>query len=71
MEKISEDNVKSEKDTQKDSEKLKNIALRIGITNDPKTSEEIKKDLFILRRDHNSFRQEFSNLMNGINSGTN
>ena len=42
LEKISEDNVKSEKDTQKDSEKLKNIALRIGITNDPKTSEEIK-----------------------------
>ena len=38
MEKISEENVKSEKDNHKDNEKLKNIALRIGVTSDSKSS---------------------------------
>ena len=45
IEKMSEENPKSEKDMPKDSEKLKNIAVRIGVAGDSKSVEEMKRDL--------------------------
>lgn len=64
-----------DKENEKDNEKLKNIAKRIGISPNNSLSKEVeenlKKELNIVKRDYKSFRQEFSDLINGVNNGNN
>ena len=71
IEKMSEDEKVNGVVGEKDQQRLKNIVMRIGVSEPSKIDDTLKKQVINLKKDYKKFKQQFDNLMVGVNSGSN